>query len=147
MLNQANILGHVGGVYINDKATKMLVMTNEKFKDAQGELQERSDAHRITVFGKTKEYVDTYLKKGDMVMVTGKLTSSKYTDKNGDEKESYSILGQQVRTVKRKDDGEAGAAPQAKNAPRKPQVSQSAKQAATQMQAPQEDLIEDDLPF
>lgn len=135
MLNQANILGHVAGVYNNDKFTKLIIMTNEKYKDSSGQLQERSDAHKITVFGKTKDYVDNYLKKGDLVMVTGKLTSGKYTDKNGNEVETYNIMGQSVRTVKRKD-GEA-------NTP-----SNFPSQNKTPQQKPQvNDVLDDDLPF
>ncbi|TAN06769.1 MAG: single-stranded DNA-binding protein [Rhodanobacteraceae bacterium] len=74
-------------------ACTVSVATNESWKDKQtGELQERTEWHRVKFFGKLAEIAGEYLKKGQQVYIEGSIRSSKYTDKDGIERWSTDII-------------------------------------------------------
>ena len=58
------------------------VGTNESYKDANGQVQERVEWHRVVFWSKLADIVRQYLRKGSAVLVSGKLRSRKYTDGN-----------------------------------------------------------------
>ena len=57
--------------------------TNEVRRDREGNNQEITDWHRIVAFGKTAEFIQQYIKKGDMIYVEGKLQTRSWEDKDG----------------------------------------------------------------
>ena len=57
--------------------------TNEVRRDRDGNNQEITDWHRIVAFGKTAEFVQQYINKGDMIYVEGKLQTRSWEDKDG----------------------------------------------------------------
>ena len=57
--------------------------TTETWKDKDGERQEKTEWHRIIVWGKTAESLATYLVKGKQILVEGKLQTRKWDDKDG----------------------------------------------------------------
>ena len=79
--------------------TKISVATSESWKDKNGEQQERTEWHRVTFFGKLAEIAGEYLKKGRQVYVEGALRTEKYTDKNGVEKYSTDIIGNEMQML------------------------------------------------
>ena len=62
------------------------VGTNESYKDANGQVQERVEWHRVVFWSKLADIVRQYLRKGSAVLVSGKLRSRKYTDQTGAER-------------------------------------------------------------
>lgn len=76
--------------------TAMSMATNEKWKDKNGEIQERTEWHRVKAFGKLAEIIAEYLKKGSTCCIEGKLRTEKYTDKEGVEKYSTDIIADQM---------------------------------------------------
>lgn len=85
------------------------VATNEEWKDKQsGEKQSRTEWHRIKVFGKLAEICGEYLKKGRQVYIEGTLRTSKYTGKDGVEKYSTEVIGNDLQMLGGPGGGEGG---------------------------------------
>ena len=58
------------------------VATNESWKDQSGEVQERTEWHRVVMYGRMAETADKYMKKGQMVYVEGRLQTREWEDKD-----------------------------------------------------------------
>ena len=89
MINKAIILGRVGRdpeIRHSNKGHAIgsfSVATSETWKDKQGERQEKTEWHRVVVFGKLAEaVVQPYVKKGGLLYIEGKLQTRKW-DKDG----------------------------------------------------------------
>jgi len=65
------------------KLAKMSIATNEKYKNAKGELIKETQWHNLIAWGKTADIIEKYLKKGSEVAIEGKLINRNYTDKEG----------------------------------------------------------------
>ena len=57
--------------------------TTERWKDKDGEKQEKTEWHRIIVWGKTAEALSQYLVKGKQILVEGRLQTRQWEDKEG----------------------------------------------------------------
>src|SRR2546423_15044987 len=62
------------------------VATTDKWKDKVGEMQEKTEWHRVAFFGKLAEIAGEYLKKGSQGYVEGRLQTRKWQDKEGQAK-------------------------------------------------------------
>src|SRR3954468_5096642 len=60
---------------------KFSLATNDRFKDKEGNWQDRTEWHNLVAFQRTAEIVGEYLKKGRTVYVEGKLQTSSWEDK------------------------------------------------------------------
>jgi single-strand DNA-binding protein len=98
-LNKVMLIGHLG----NDPEIKIMssgqtrvnftLATNENFKDSSGNLQERTEWHRIIVWGKLAEICGQYLKKGRQVYIEGRLQTRSWDDtKSGEKKYTTEIV-------------------------------------------------------
>ena len=76
--------------------TSVSLATNEKWKDKNGEMQERTEWHRVKFFGRLAEIAGEYLKKGGQCYVEGKLRTDKYTDKQGVERYTTDIIADEM---------------------------------------------------
>ena len=73
------------------------VATNERWKDAKsGEQQERTEWHRVVVWGRAAEVVGEHLVKGRQVYVEGRLQTRKWQDQEGHDKTSTEVVADQV---------------------------------------------------
>ena len=80
--------------------TTLRLATNESWTDkATGEKQERTEWHRVKLFGRTAEIASEYLRKGKSVYIEGKLRTDKYTDKDGIERYSTDIVGDELQLL------------------------------------------------
>ena len=87
-LNKATLIGNLGkdpelsytpaGVAV----AKFSIATNERWKDQEGNLQERTEWHNIVAWRKLAEICGQYLKKGSKVYLEGKLQTRSWDDKN-----------------------------------------------------------------
>lgn len=130
-LNKCMFIGRLG----NDPEVRYMpngnavasfsIACGEKWKDQQGQAQERTEWVNLTAFGKLAEIVGEYLRKGSKVFVEGKMKTEKYTDNNGVEKYSTKIIAQNMQMLdsKPQDGGQQ-------------QGQQSAQQRPAQNQAP-----------
>ncbi len=82
-----------------DAVTNLSIATSEQWKDKSGEKQERTEWHRVVLFGRQAEIAGEYLKKGRSVYIEGRLQTRKYTDKDGDEKYSTEIVGDRMQLI------------------------------------------------
>lgn len=76
--------------------------TSRKYKDTQGGMQEETEWHRISLFGKMAELAGQYLKKGSMVYIEGRLRTRKYTDKEGIDRYVTEIIGESMQFLDKK---------------------------------------------
>ena len=82
------------------------VATSENWKDkATGEKKELTEWHRISFFGKLAEICGQYLKKGSQVYVEGSIRTRKWTDKDGQERYTTEIRGDEMKMLGSKSDG------------------------------------------
>lgn len=96
MINKATLVGHVGrdpeirNMSNGDAVATVSLATTEKWKDKNGERQEKTEWHRLVFFGKLADIVDKYVHKGSLIYVEGKLTTRKW-EKDGVERYTTEI--------------------------------------------------------
>jgi single-strand DNA-binding protein len=73
------------------------IATTEKWVDANGDKQERTEWHNIVVWGKQGETCAQYLAKGRQVYIEGSIRSRSYDDKSGNKRYITEIVAQRVR--------------------------------------------------
>jgi len=86
--------------------TKFSLATGSRWKDKDGQWQDRTDWHNIVAFGKTAEICNEYLKKGRQVFIEGKIQTRSYDDRDGNKKWITEIIAQSMQMLGRKDEGE-----------------------------------------
>jgi single-strand DNA-binding protein len=80
--------------------TNLRIATSEQWTDKQtGQKQDRTEWHRVVLFGKLGEIAGEYLKKGRQVYIEGSLRTSKYTDKDGVERYTTDIIGNEMQML------------------------------------------------
>jgi single-strand DNA-binding protein len=76
------------------------IATSEQWTDKQsGQKQERTEWHRVKLFGRLAEIAGEYLKKGRQVYIEGALRTDKYTDKDGIERYSTDIIANDLQML------------------------------------------------
>ena len=75
------------------------VATSETWKDRNGQKQEKTEWHNVTLYRKLAEIAGQYLKKGSQVYIEGKIQSRKYAGKDGIERTAYDIIGSEMRML------------------------------------------------
>lgn len=76
--------------------------TSERWNDAaSGEKKERTEWHRIVVWGKQAEIVGEYLRKGRQVYVEGSLQTREWTDRDGNKRTTTEVRAQRVQMLGR----------------------------------------------
>lgn len=86
------------------------IATNERWKDKSGQPQERTEWHRIVVWGRLAELCRDYLAKGRRVYIEGRLQTRKWEDKQGQTRYTTEIVAQVLQFL---DSAGAGAAREA----------------------------------
>lgn len=72
------------------------VATNESYNDKQGMHHDKTEWHRIVVWGRQAEACGQFLKKGREVFIEGKLTSREWTDKQGASKTTIEVIATNI---------------------------------------------------
>lgn len=104
-VNKVILVGNLG----NDPECKYMpngnavanlsLATSESWKDQQGQQQERTEWHRLTMYRKLAEIAGEYLKKGSQIYVEGKLQTRKWTDNNGQDKYTTEVIVDQMQML------------------------------------------------
>jgi len=113
-----------------DAMANIAIATTESWKDKSGEKQEKTEWHRIVMFGKVAEIAGEYLKKGSQAYFEGRLQTRKWTDKEGQERYTTEIVADRMQML--------GGKPEQERTP--------AKEAAPAQRGSVGDL-ENDVPF
>ena len=113
--------------------------TTERWNDAtSGEKKERTEWHRIVVWGKQAEIAGEYLRKGRQVYVEGSLQTREWTDREGNKRYTTEVKAQRFQMLGRRDDAPAATPPG--DAP-------AATPRGDAVAEPSSDYSEDDIPF
>ena len=98
-INKVILIGNLGAKpelkYSSSNAaiTNLSVATSESWTDKNtGQKQEKTEWHRVSVFGKLAEIVSNYCDKGSKVYIEGKLQTRKYQDKSGVDRYATEII-------------------------------------------------------
>jgi single-strand DNA-binding protein len=101
-VNKVILVGNLGAdpelkyTTSNRAVANLSVATNEVFKDKAGQRQERTEWHRVTVWGEQAETCQKYLRKGRMVYVEGRLQTRSWEDKQGQKRYSTDVVADRV---------------------------------------------------
>ena len=135
----------------NGKAVASLTLaTSESWKDQGGQVQEKTEWHRVSIFGKLAEIAGEYLRKGSQIYIEGKLQTRKWTNKEGQDQYTTEIHLDPFNGVMQMLGGKSEGAPQ-QQAQRPAQQQQQQRPAQQSQQAPtmaEPDFdFDDDIPF
>ncbi|HHR6315448.1 TPA: single-stranded DNA-binding protein, partial [Providencia alcalifaciens] len=71
----------------------LTLATSESWRDKQtGEMREKTEWHRVVIFGKLAEVAGEYLKKGSQVYIEGSLQTRKWQDQSGQDRYSTEVV-------------------------------------------------------
>ncbi|MDI9314229.1 MAG: single-stranded DNA-binding protein [Hydrotalea sp.] len=85
-LNKVFLLGNLGADPVirntqkGEKVASFRIATSDRWKDQDGNMQERTEWHNIVIFGKAAEIAERFLNKGSRVMIEGQLRHRKWQD-------------------------------------------------------------------
>lgn len=114
MLNKVMLIGNLGKdpeIRYTQSGTAVAtfnIATTERWKDKDGQMQDKTEWHRIVVWQKLAEICGTYLHKGSKVYIEGKLQTRKWQDQNGNDKYTTEIIANEMKMLDSKGAGEAG---------------------------------------
>ena len=105
-INKVIVVGNLGGDpetrYMPSGAavTNLTVATNESWKDKQtGEQKDRTEWHKVAMFGRLAEIAAEYLRKGSQVYIEGKLRTRKWQDQQGNDRWTTEIIADEMQML------------------------------------------------
>ncbi len=113
-LNKVMLIGNLGAdpevryTASGSSVANFRIATTEVWKDREGERQERTEWHRIVVWGKTAEHCGEYLSKGRSVYVEGRIQNREWEDKEGNRRWTTEINADRVTFLGSRNDGGGG---------------------------------------
>ena len=116
-LNKVMLIGNLGKdpevrfTASGQAVASFSLATSEKFKGKSGEMEERTEWHNITLWGKLAEIAGEYLSKGKTVYIEGRLQTRKWQDKNGNDRYTTDIVGDRMQMLSAKGERSGGGEP------------------------------------
>lgn len=118
-VNRVILLGNLGRdvelryTQGGDAVANINIATTERWKSAGGEAKEKTEWHRVILFGRQAEVAGEFLKKGAAVYIEGRLQTRKWIDKEGADRYTTEIVADRMQMLggKRGDEGDAESAP------------------------------------
>ena len=115
-INKVILIGNLGAdpetraMPSGTTVANLRIATSESWRDKQtGEQQERTEWHRVAFFGRLAEVAGEYLRKGSQVYVEGSLRTRKWQDKQGNDRYSTEIVGNDLQMLGGRGGGAASA--------------------------------------
>lgn len=107
-INQVLILGNVGSVEVKhlpsgDSMGRFSVATTERWKDKDGEWNEKTEWHKVVVFKPLANGLEDKVWKGCRVFVQGKVVTRKYQDKEGNDRYSTEVVASSIGLQSKRD--------------------------------------------
>jgi single-strand DNA-binding protein len=138
-VNKVILLGNLGGdpevrQVGETKVANFNIATSESYPDKQGNKVEKTEWHRIELWGGLAGIAEQYLRKGNSVYVEGKINTEEYTDKDGISRRSIKIRGTSMTLIG------GGNRSEGAQQPEPPKVNSSA-------DLPSNSSVDEDLPF
>ena len=113
-LNKVMLIGNLGKdpevrfTASGQAVASFSLATSEKFKGKSGEMEERTEWHNITLWGKLAEIAGEYLSKGKTVYIEGRLQTRKWQDKSGNDRYTTDIVGDKMQMLSPKGERSGG---------------------------------------
>ena len=113
-LNKVMLIGNLGKdpevrfTASGQAVASFSLATSEKFKGKSGDMEERTEWHNITLWGKLAEIAGEYLSKGKTVYIEGRLQTRKWQDKNGNDRYTTDIVGDRMQMLSAKGERSGG---------------------------------------
>lgn len=137
------------------------IATSESWKDQQGQLQERTEWHKVTMYRRLAEIAGEYLKKGSQIYLEGKLQTRKWQDQQGNDRYTTEVIADQMQMLGGRNEQGGGQGnnyqPRQNQQNNMGQGNQGGYQPANQNQAPNQTKggvmsepdfdFDDDIPF
>lgn len=145
-LNKAMLIGRLGQdpevryTQSNTAVANFSLATNERYKDRNGEFQERTEWHRIVAWGRTAEICQQYLKKGSLIYIEGPIQTREWEDKDGQKKYTTEVKALTMQMLDSRGDQMGGGGG---GAPSRPSQNSN---ASVEINDSFDDM-DDDLPF
>jgi single-strand DNA-binding protein len=113
-VNKVILLGNLGGdpevrQVGETKVANFNIATSESYNDKQGNKVEKTEWHRIELWGGLAGIAEQYLRKGNSVYVEGKISTEEYADKDGIARRSIKIRGTSMTLIGGGNKNESGA--------------------------------------
>jgi len=119
MLNKVMLIGNLGADpetrFMQDKTCvcNIRLATTESWKDrATGQKQERTEWHRVELWGRLGEIANQYLRKGSRVYIEGSIRTDKWTDQSGQERYTTKVRANEMKMLDRRNEGDFSQQPQ-----------------------------------
>lgn len=102
MKNTVILVGYVGNTpetrdtQSGANITNLSLATSRTFKDGEGNRQTETEWHRVTCFNGIGKSVAEHVAKGAMIMVTGRIHYTRWTDQGGTDRYGCEIIAEQV---------------------------------------------------
>ena len=116
--NSVRLIGHLGqdpklvSNGENSSVVSFSLATNETYKDAQGNKATRTEWHNIVSFGRVANLIVQYCKRGEFIMLNGRLQTRQYTNKEGQQRYVTEIITEEILFLGgKKSDGTPSAEP------------------------------------
>jgi len=109
-LNKVMLIGNLGSdpeikeMSDGTKMAKFSIATTETYKNKQGEKVSNTDWHNIVLWRGIAQVAEQYLKKGDSVLIEGKIKNRSWEDENGNKKYATDIQGDNMTMLGSKRD-------------------------------------------
>ena len=154
-VNKVTLLGNVGkDPEIRSTPSGVMVAsfglaTSDRYQDAQGNWQDRTEWHNLKAFKRTAEIVRDYVKKGSKLYIEGKITTNSWDDKEtGAKKYRTEILVNELVLLSGREEGAGGSRPatsssSAASFDQRPPAAAGAPDDYAQ----QAEISDDDIPF
>ena len=114
-INKVILIGNLGAdpetryTQSGGGVANLRLATSENWKDKNtGEMQERTEWHRVVLFGKLAEIAGEYLRKGSKIYVEGRLQTRKWQDKDGRDNYTTEIVANEMQMLDGRGGGAAG---------------------------------------
>lgn len=105
MLNQCNFIGNLGNdpdvryASNGNAIANISIGCSEKWRDKEGNKQERTEWVRVSAFGKLAEIMGEYLRKGSQVFISGRMQTRKWQDKEGNDRYTTEIVANEMKML------------------------------------------------
>lgn len=149
-VNKVILIGHLGQdpeiryMPSGGAVANLTLATSESWRDKQtGEMKEKTEWHRVCIFGKLAEVAGEYLRKGSQVYIEGSLQTRKWQDQSGQDRYTTEVVVNIGGTMQMLG-GNSGSQAGSQQPARQPQQSQQ-RQPAQQNEPPQD--WDDPIPF
>ena len=113
-VNKVIIVGNLGRdpelrrMPSGDAMVNLSIATTDTWKDKGGERQEKTEWHRVVMFGRVAEVAEQYLKKGSQAYFEGRLQTRKWTDKEGQDKYTTEVVADRMQMLGSRSGGGGG---------------------------------------